>query len=424
MPRRGLRIGYFLAAQVLACGGLSDEGDLGDGTGGETTTDTATGTGGNADPVPLDELCDVAIDRMCTTMIDCYGWNYRDVEHCRGDQACWGFDVLQAAIDSGEVNYDPDLVGRCRALFEVEPCLYSFFFGVPTIDEMMAACPYSWKNGYGNVPAGEPCMTVISCDRNSECVFDGQCPGTCQAVAAEGETCGDPSGTQCSFRDSLVCEGGTCRSVPHEGWPCESDEECNGATCNRELSVIGVCDPGAREGEPCRDSAGEYCLAHLGCNTGGAETGVCSMAAAEGEWCGDDLWCQDDLACFEDLTDPSANACGLPVADGTACQSDDQCRSGYCNGSTDICEAKAGTGELCAGVDGCQDGHECDSGVCVALKYPGDACDDSVLVCQHSICEAGTCRFRAGLGEPCMADTDCTSETCLEDRCIDPATCG
>lgn len=397
---------------ALLSGGCGDDEGSGEGSAG--------GPDGNDDPVPLDELCEVVEDRLCAALTECWGWDYRDMDHCRADQACWGFDVLKAAVDAGEVRYDPELVGQCRALYETEPCLYTFYFSIPTVDRMLVGCPYILWNGYGTRSVGESCMTALSCDRDSQCVFEDQCPGTCRRLAAEGEPCSDEEPrVECNVRDSLDCVDGTCQVVVPELWPCETEADCNGGVCNRGVAAIGVCDGGAREGEACDPEAGLDCGFFLACDT---REGVCRPPAGDGQWCDDDLSCDEGLACFQDGADPDQNACGSPRAGGEPCTEDDHCASDHCD-TDDTCRAKVGEGQPCSS-GGCLEGLDCQGGVCVAPAFPGDACSEMDDRCAQSTCDGSTCQLDAPLGGACQVDDDCTSDACIGGVCVDPNTCG
>lgn len=162
------------------------------------------------------------------------------------------------------------------------------------------------------------------------------------------------------------------------------------------------------------------------------------------------------------------------LPDGAACSRDDGCRSGFCDGADPFactgrcapepacpacspdercvhgrCEAQIplggaclffptpcvpgafcagdrcvripGPGEPCALIGGptpfpvCSEGHACRGGICVAFESAevGEPCDAVALCVDGSDCVDGTCRARAGLGEPCQPL-----------RCVDGLYCG
>lgn len=422
MAWRGLRAWGVLSIVVGVATCKDSDGTTGSGGG--------DGGVGEGTPVPLSELCDVVVEELCTSMVDCYGWDYRDVEHCEAEQWCWGMDLFQAAIDAGEVEYDPDLVGRCRALFEAEPCLYGFFITVPTVDEMLNACVYVMMEGMGTQPPGAACSTEVSCDRASVCEFDGACPGTCVALAGEGDACGDdPDGVRitCNFREGLICEEGTCRPGALEGLPCESDDECGTARCNLEVASVGVCDPGVGEGEACSGDSGQDCRFHLVCdrsaNPEGA--GVCRPYGDAGAACEGDFTCVEGLVCH-DADETGFGTCGQPRSAGETCEDDDHCETGlFCraDAGTRSCASQVDAGEACGGGEECLEGLLCEGGVCIVKSYPGDPCGDAGHVCIYSRCDGDTCRTHLTIGEACSTASECISEQCTDDVCVDPTTC-
>jgi hypothetical protein len=67
-------------------------------------------------------------------------------------------------------------------------------------------------------------------------------------------------------------------------------------------------------------------------------------------------------------------------------------------------------------------------GICRPKPVEGEACaatlGGAATLCAPNLrCDGGTCRERRGLGEPCIDDAVCYSETCVGGGCRDDGAC-
>lgn len=139
------------------------------------------------------------------------------------------------------------------------------------------------------------------------------------------------------------------------------------------------------------------------------------------------------------LLSVAAGSCGKPQV-GDSCDEDADCPSGLCVGpgsgfpdgycSSDCTTAGCGEGQSCAAVaedgpliclrgcttnDDCQDSAQCYKGACnPRCKGDEDCRDDGYS------CDAGTCTARPGspMGDACTKDSDCSSQNCVMNKCV------
>lgn len=380
----------------------------------------AAGCGGYGDkwsgPVGLDDLCEVVVNDICTSLIQCYDWNYRDMDHCLADQECLGMEVLVAEVEAGYVNYDAEATGRCHRRLAEDPCGFSGFLFVPTVFGILDACGDVLT---GNQSPGDPCITPLDCLPEAYCLPHDVCPATCVAWAKAGEICDDWEGPRCDTRQGLRCKDGICTLLSGLGEPCDSIMDCkDDFRCSR---TANICQAYSAEGEPCNEFDGPECADDLWCDSR-FDTGTCRGPASDGESCLSDFNCEEPLSCLPTYTDPQdPGTCGPGAGAGEPCDSLDDCAEGF-ECSDGLCGPLPGLGETC-NYDQCSADLVCEQDVCVHARYPGDTCGEVDSACILSNCVDGKCKSRAALGEPCVEDYDCSSRTCMEGECVDDTDC-
>lgn len=383
-------------------------GTCGDGTGAcgfepnTTVCDPAACTGGeatdagfcagdsatcNTDQTPTDcspfacgtttcaSTCTVGTDVGCETGFHCVGGN-----SCVADIA----DGLACSVDNDCIN------GECAdGVCCDDPC-----------DGLCEACTAALTGELDGdcAPVTEGLETADEC---ADAAAGTNCAtGTCNGAGACGvEDLGDPPTVACP--DTLQCDG-TSSACP---------ADCNG---NDELCIAAefcngsdTCVPDDGPGDACTRDA--QCLDNL-CNE---TVGECQ--------------CTTDTDCgaaeFCDNTAPTGNTltCTDDSALGGACDDNEDCVSGACSvGNACICDDNAD----CSGSPNtyCDDDFHGDTGACLPVGDPGDACDEG------TDCVSGLCNVDDTCG--CTADAQCDeanefcddsaitgdTDTCVPDR--------
>jgi len=427
-----VRRGIALAAVVLAAcsgpnddidGGVTEDGSVSDGStsdDGSTMGDGSTGSDGSVGTeVAFDDLCAVITGDICRALIECYGWEYADLDHCIADQECTGFGDLEAELAAGWIEYDPEAAARCHERFLADPCGFGSFFFVPTIHVILSIC--------GDVVTGqqgvdEACAWPLDCVDGLYCARTDSCPGACQPFVGEGGWCTSDGDLTCD--PSLVCRSGTCQQRFSAGDPCDtsSSSDCfnDGFWCDTDM---GICREPVGEGETC-ETFGARCQTGLRCIGLPFDPGTCAPPSNDGGPCYDQLDCMDGLTCLGSMPG-MLGSCSPRLGIGESCTSGSDCEIELrcLDGS---CAARADLGEACStgfGAEPCADGFVCDGSVCAYARFPGDACDDGMSVCASSLCRSGTCVTRARLGESCAGDEECASRTCGGGVCTDRVVC-
>jgi hypothetical protein len=180
----------------------------------------------------------------------------------------------------------------------------------------------------------------------------------------------------------------------NNGQPCAGPAQCASGFC-----VDGVC---------CDSACAGTCLA---CNVGG-KAGTCAPASAGTR---DTMCAQDPVkTCGLDGTCDGAGACRKYPA-GTGCS------PGTCSGNS-----VSGTGS-CDGRGSCQTGTTVSCGVYACDGGSGTcktACSSNGDCVAPSTCAGGKCGTWKGLGQPCLAGTECASGQCVDGACCSASTCG
>jgi hypothetical protein len=223
----------------------------------------------------------------------------------------------------------------------------------------------------------EGCDESIRCEAGSWCV-----EGVCTSLLPLGAACALNS--EC---DSLVCIAGSCVPPGKVNDPCDEKWDCETNYCSKD----GLCSEPLLVGfgEPCEQrgvSVPSYCDPDLGLTC--IERRCAPMADLGGacEWRRD---CRLDLLCIGGVC--RSGEC--PGVEGT-----------YCDGVTSTCKNDA----FCAS----------ETQTCTRRKPLAKRCLDTYecaegLICEKSLEETyGVCAPTRESGEPCSADSDCTSFYC------------
>ncbi len=373
--------------------------------------------------IDVDELCDFYVSDVCDAKIECYGWEYRDREHCLAAQECDGLPDFHALLADGLVTFDPVATYECHEALLADPCSLGLLLTVPPLPSALRACGALT----GLVEEGGAC-TGIECGEGLTCRLSDGCPGVCERSddLAEGEACvirlclqeTDHCGP-CA--PGLVCHDSVCRPEWTLGEPCTALADCGEYWCNQEL---GQCAPRASSGEACSDfrDIAPPCASGLWCSGGTTEAGVCLSLSDEGGPCEADGDCLEPFSCLPS-TSPDILApgtCGSSQPNGASCDSYADCESYLCT-SDYVCSPQPALGETCTGE--CAEGLSCGpDSICVEKRYPGDSCD-AASECMQSRCENGVCVIRHHLGEACAVNDDCLSGYCVSGICTDPVGC-
>ncbi len=267
---------------------------------------------------------------------------------------------LDEAVARGTVCFDDAAAAACLDALATLPC-----------DELLhATLELCMRATRPRLAPGEACVDDRECIAG-RCVTGASCPGTCEALPAEGEACADL--LDCA--PGLYCTSGTCRAPQPEGAPCQAVVQCQAGL----LCVDGSCAPGLPEGERC---------APFECD----ETSYCAVAG---------------------------NVCRARGGEGASCSEPEECLEGLVCSSR-ICRVARGPGDPCSLASECPQAFGCD-GTCVPLPRVGEACD-ATLGCWEGDCIDGTCTRRSA-GETCSSDADCEGycdiDVVFGNECVD-----
>ncbi len=285
------------------------------------------------------------------------------------------------------------------------------------------------------------------CGSNAACCTDS-CDGTCRQAAGQGCL----SDTDCS---SDNCQDRMCAcstSMAGVG-SCATDEDCcNGVSCSHEVygakqyglccsQVGGVChgtfdccDENCVDGGcACLPEGPAFCRRDTVCCSG-----KCVNEGGNGTFClnGPGEPCDGGADCFTNACLDSA--CGACSALNGLCSTDQACCSGLtCAGAFQEFDQGNPQYELvdaganCCGPTGatCQDGGDCCSQTCANSQC---ACATTTEECydDQSCCSGGACRLPLqandyvgtpiccqAVGQLCISDADCCSESCVNQSC-------
>jgi hypothetical protein len=374
----------------------------------------------SAGPVPLEGICDVYVDDLCTALVRCTDSVYATVEECRSDHLCLGFAELKEEIAGGWTVYSQEGAGRCHAQVRADPCAFAKRYTfVPSLPKVLADCADGAVVGKRAV--GEICIGDQSCVPGSFCSSQAPCQGVCKPLLQLGEGPCSAIDARCDLAANLECSGDVCRArATKPGDPCMTASDCHADDLWCDLHA-NVCARRRGEGEPCR-LAGPECLAGLHCDAQSNSDGVCRPPAAAGGRCLDINDCSADTTCVDRNADTLIGVCTPSAGEGASCLSS-RCLSAFsCVGGR--CVARGTLGQPCSGpaAGDCTDNLECDAGVCRQPKHLGESCD-SFSLCVVGNCRDGTCVPRGPAGSSCTGSSDCLSRDCEQNACKDPTPC-
>lgn len=273
---------------------------------------------------------------------------------------------------------------------------------------------------------GEPCLS--NCRPDLLCATELE-PETCLERRKIGETC--QVNDQCS---GSVCLRGKCTDQVAMGEPCDLHTNCpSGAYCD------GTCKPRLPLAADCLDTT-VPCLENAQCIDG-----TCQVLGEEGDACpcDYDLWCDaedrcrtpgeldadcsraDDLLIYErcasplvcrpsDLDDPTALSCLAQGAEGDPCrpQFSYTCQAPFfCEPVTARCTRPGAVDQPCSPVlalESCQTGLSC--------RCTSDGCTAATL-------GPGLCKARVSDGSDCVNNADCSSGSCVAQKCAASTLC-
>ncbi len=264
---------------------------------------------------------------------------------------------------------------------------------------------------------GDVCFNDVECQAELYC---SQLYGTCEAYRQEGETCAysdrdsltpDPATllVACDPELGLTCDtlSDTCVLACHQGASCATDDDCGHEDDPDLQCILGRCDRPRAEGLPCGqdDDCGPDLACNLDPNDGTESLRVCLPQLESGEPC------IVHNQCLSEFCDPEERTCAARVDPDSPCPSGDsaQCRNGRC-----IQEPVS----LCAEDADCPISGYCNpltlrcGWYCVALR-PDNADCVADTDCVSGDCVQERCRtLPLGNGEACDEDEDCESEFC------------
>ena len=386
--------------------------------------------------IEVDQLCTFYARHVCRAKLQCFAWDYRDVDDCAVSQECAGWDLFNRELGAGTVTYDPVKAYACHERLEQDPCNLGLQLSVPSLTEALQACGALT----GNASAGQACTNGAECSNNLICDRTVACPGTCSSDSVSHPLGSVPLGDACTSticidldddpsNDVKRCEqcviGATCyKDACRPDW--QVGEACADAgACWPNLwcdTTLGKCVPRAEAGEACDGSGfkAARCVDGYFCDAPNLTIGKCVAFSAAGGPCVDQYSCLDPkhTRCIPSEDPAALGTCGPPVGAGSPCRLVGDCTTAFC--APDRHCAEPAVGAAC--VDHCGKAFECVNKLCVNKRYTGDACA-ATDQCEASRCEASVCTTRAHLGQGCAVADDCISGRCTAGVCTDSAEC-
>ncbi|NUQ75694.1 MAG: hypothetical protein HUU21_19290 [Polyangiaceae bacterium] len=323
------------ASLAAACAaGVQSEtnGDGGDdGSGGDPTGSTSSGTGGMLDAGPPPDAM-----IACDDAADCAWFN----DTCNVGSCVNGLCTKLPANEYGSCD---------DGLFCTEN------------DTCVAGACAGGTPRY--CPSLDSCHLGI-CDEDLK---------TCKNVAGN-------DGAQCEDGDNCTGAGICNQGVCNKGSPISCDIFTTACS-------IGVCDPAVgcvampvSEGSWCDDGSFDPC------SEGQCQSGMCvSLPINDGSWCDDGLFCTINDKCVAGSCSGDPNPCAPP---------ENPCMIGTCNEFNWSCVAVPGNnGMACEDGNFCTGGEVCSNGQCIGgvPANEGMACDDANGCTGGTTCVNGTC---------------------------------
>jgi hypothetical protein len=269
--------------------------------------------------------------------------------------------------------------GRCQPGTPLCPASTNVCNGTPTCDPTTGTC------GPG---------TPLNCNDNNPCTADS-CDPILGCINDAAPLYGTPCSTNNSCQQNGVCTNGTCLGTP----------VANGTACNDNNMCTGT-GPGGT-GDTC---TGGVCSGPaVNCSDGNACNGMETCNPATGCAAGTPLNCNDNNPCTADSCNPATGCVNDPTPmngtacnDQSACTNPDTCTNGVCTGPAVVCPGDACTPGVCVPATGCAVGSpiNCDdNNPCTA-----DSCDPATG-CVHTAISTGCCQG----GVVCPSADQCTA---------------
>jgi hypothetical protein len=314
---------------------------------------------------------------LCAALADCYdSAELRD--DALGGQDCMLLNegayansdlaYLPASIEAGLVEFDAGAMDDCTRDIRALGC-----------KARASRLPSSCKAALaGTVLIAGECTINLDCKGDAFCDKGelATCPGVCSPLQAEDFPCNHDDDDQC--QDGLVCSGGTCRALRAVGQSC-GEQGQTGCAPGLECADLGLGD-----GEQCVDIAAIYtaklgddcdandalCEPGLVCESVSGTTGVCAKPVGRGASCKRALPNQCPVGQYCDAVNAGeAGTCVDAPGEGQACRTRaPACATGLLC-IDDVCRPRLDNGEDCI------DDRQCFSGVCTAVCEAPLACE-------------------------------------------------
>jgi hypothetical protein len=284
--------------------------------------------------------------------------------------------ALKSSISGGEATFVQLAASTCRDKVSMLGCSVGIdhdFFSIPECKGVVT----------GMSGVGGHCTLPSSCTTGLVCRSLMACPGTCQAIHQNNDSCAD--GVPCA--DGLFCSQleMRCHAQAPLDQPCEISENgnscANGAFCDSSQPGVAKCAPVRGKGNGC--------LSPYECATG--------------------LSCVNNLCSGGMLHD--------------ACMTDADCGAGL-GCALESCEMFVGQGQPCLSAP-CAEGLTCTSSGtrtgCTVDGKIGDACNPITKPCYLGRCVSGACAAAVADGDACMFKPDCLpGRSCTNGHCAAP----
>nr|ASV46902.1 hypothetical protein [uncultured bacterium] len=314
-----------------------------------------------------------------------------------------------------------------------------------------------------NAAIGDVCVFDQDC-KEGACAQDAGGCATCEAFAAEGESC-----TTRACAAGLYCDESKvkpiCVQQGADGTPCAKHAQCSTGYCNEKsakgsgavdtcgylplgaecyserdcgpaaictlsldddgkVSAFGACIPRGAVGESCTNRrVDDGCQGSATC-LGGICIDVPEFSLPVGAECDARDQCVPAAYCALAGTKNRFGVCSARAAEGAPCDvghADADCADGLECTSEGTCEPPAARDEKCAYTSDCKAQLFCSAfrtsdGAkrCQPARHVNEACDGTVP-CIEGFCRPGTpqvCVARRTDGASCSANTECQSLTC------------
>lgn len=247
---------------------------------------------------------------------------------------------------------------------------------------------------------GQACRALnLLCNNGSACGEDGDCvTGYCKGGTCTSPTCSDE--VLNNQETDTDCGGPNCRALKpcDTGGKCKVHDDCSNKYCKDDVCTKPSCTDGDKNGdETGLDCGGPTCR------------GLQSKKCPDNQGCGSGPDCSSGFCSSASLCSPAGCANGAKDNNET----DKDCGGDDCRGSSP-----------CALNLACVVHADCASGACVGNKCVGSSCSDGIQNQGETATDCGgaTCSpvgKTCATPKACVANRDCTSGFCLNNKCSD-----